>query len=121
MAISGLEFPLRISRNGAFAVVEENTKIRQNLERIANTALRERFYEPNMGSVGYKTLFRNQTESTASAIASLVAAAIAEQENRVVAKVASVTDSDEGTLELRIQYYRIDTREVDSFGIRVNT
>lgn len=121
MALSGLKFPLQINSFGRFAIVTEGEKIRQNLERIAGTALRERWYEPNMGTVGYEALFRALDAQTANQISTLVQEAINAQEPRVLAKVSHRDDKlDEGELTLRVLYVRKDNKSKATLDILVN-
>ena len=111
--ISGLAFPLEITSLGRFAIAEDDEKIKQNLRRIAATALRERWYEPNMGTVGYSLLFRNVDETKLLTIVKLVQDAIVEQEPRVQATVSYEEDTTGSlsTMYIRIQYFRRDIQK----------
>lgn len=121
MTLSGLKFPLQINSFGRFALATENEKIRQNLERIASTAIRERWYEPNMGTIGYDALFRALTAQTANQIATLVQEAINEQEPRVLAQVRAQKDQErEGKLVLTVLYVRKDNKTKQTVDIILN-
>lgn len=122
MAISGLKFPIKINSAGRFEVASEDDKIQQNIERITNTAIRERFMEPNMGTVGYSLLFRNATSNLVTTAVKLIKDAIVEQEPRVVADVRSLgTEGSDGStvLSVNVQYIRKDRRELGSFTMEV--
>ena len=123
MAISGLKFPLTVNEAGRHETVEEDEKIQQNIESIANTSINERFMEPNMGTVGYRLLFRNINSTTATTIASLIQDAIVEQEPRVLARVTpgdtSFVESEEASLPININYRRKDLKQANSFVMEV--
>lgn len=117
--ISGLKFPLTITSLGRFATTTEDDKIQQNLERIANTALRERWMEPNMGTVGYSALFRNVNNDTMNQIKKLVQEAINEQEPRVSAKIIGHGESTTGKIYFDIYYVRRDIDQAGQLRIEV--
>ena len=123
MAISGLKFPLTVNEAGRHETVEEDEKIQQNIESIANTSINERFMEPNMGTVGYRLLFRNINSTTATTISSLIQDAIVEQEPRVLARVTpgdtSFVESEEASLPININYRRKDLKQANSFVMEV--
>lgn len=110
MAISGLKYPLEINSLGRFAVIDESEKLLQNMRMIANTALRERWYEPNYGSTGYSALFANISTDTMQMVARLVQDAINELEPRVQAQIVPATTVEEGTMVFDIRWIRKDTR-----------
>ena len=116
MTISGLKFPIQIV-NGRFAVVTEEDKLEQNIRRIVSTTIiKDRWYEPNMGSVGYNAIFRNASTSTMNSMASDMRVAINEQETRVVATVKpNFTESIDGLLIFDITYQRRDKLDI---GVR---
>lgn len=121
MTISGLKFPLQIV-NGRFAIAVEEDKLEQNLRRIVSTTLfKDRWYEPNMGSVGYSAVFRNATVSTMNNMAADMKAAINEQEPRVIASVSPDTiASTDGLLVFNITYQRRERLDASS-GLRTFT
>lgn len=122
MPISGLKFPLEITGAGRFSVIEEDNKLQQNIERITNTSIKERFMEPNMGTVGYSLLFRNVTSNSVSTAAKLIQDAIVEQEPRVVSSVQPLGTEDKNgnsRLAVSVQYIRKDKKEVNIFNVEV--
>lgn len=123
MAISGLKFPLTVNEAGRHETVEEDEKIQQNIEAIANTSINERLMEPNMGTVGYRLLFRNINSTTATTIASLIQDAIVEQEPRVLARVTpgqeDFLSSEGSSLPININYRRKDLKQANSFIMEV--
>lgn len=119
MTISGLKFPLQVSSLGRFALSQDGDKFRQNLQCIASTALRERWYEPNMGTVGYQLLFRNVANSQ-SEIVNLLKTAFAQQEPRVVIRGVRTELDDEGSgLHVIVTYIRKDIQVIEVFDFEL--
>ena len=110
MAASGLRFPLTISGIGRFDTVSGLSKYVQNARRIINTIKRERFYEPNMGTTGYKLLFRNFNEQNGTIIANIFQESLNEQEPRAIWNVSYVKGGLDGKVVFRI-YYRSKNEE----------
>lgn len=110
MGASGLKFPLTISGIGRFDTVDGLSKYVQNARRIINTIKRERFYEPNMGSTGYKLLFRNFNEQNGGIIANIFQESLNEQEPRALWRVSYVEETLDGKVIFRI-YYKAKNEE----------
>ena len=120
--IKGLSYPLQIGQSGRFLVKEEDDKIRQNLEQIANTSLRERFNEPNNGTVTFDALFRIEDANIRTTIVELLQNAFNQQEPRVICKVIEQRSREntlEGKLVFDVTYIRKDTRTAQRISIEV--
>lgn len=113
---SGLAFPLTLTALGRFALSEDQAKYRQNIRMIASTFMRERWYEPDMGTTQYKLLFRNIDTNALAQIKNLITEAITKQEPRVQCLVAVREDPDRtGTVIVSVAYRVKTTEESDAF------
>jgi len=117
MTISGLKFPLEIV-NGRFAISEEKDKLEQNMRRIASTSVvKDRWYEPNMGSIGYSGLFLNADTTTMNSMSVDIQTAINEQEPRVIASVTpSIDESVDGKIVFNVVYQRRERLDASVTG-----
>ena len=100
--MSGLRFPLEPNRLGRMNTVTGADKIQQNLEQIVNTALRERWYEEDMGSYGVSLLFQNRDSQALNQIAFLLESSLNQLEPRAVSRVTVPAQSGTATNTLNI-------------------
>lgn len=118
----GLRFPLQITPLGRFAVAADETKLIQNARLILGTIKRERFYEPNMGTTGYKALFRNFSPEAATTLSNVFQEALNAQEPRAVWTVTFVKQELDGRVFFRVSY-KLKTQEsagtfIETFSTR---
>lgn len=117
---SGLSFPLTITALGRFALSVDQEKYRQNIRLIVSTFVRERWYEPDMGTTQYKLLFRNIDANSLSQIKNLITEAITKQEPRVQCLVSVREDPNTtGTVIVSVAYRVKTTEESDVFEFSV--
>lgn len=117
---SGLTFPLKPNRLGRLNVTKETLKIQQNLEQIVHTALRERWYEEDMGSQGVSLLFRNPDEQALVTIAFLIEGSLNVMEPRARSKVIIPKQESDGTLTIAIQYKIKETQATGRVVVELN-
>ncbi len=101
---SGLKFPLTPNRLGRMNTVSGTDKIQQNLEQIVYTALRERWYEEDMGSFGINLLFQNRDNQSLNQIAFLLESSLNQMEPRAQSKVIIPRQVETNTLVISIQF-----------------
>lgn len=117
---SGLSFPPKLTSLGKWEVKSGLDKYRQNIQSIASTMLKERWYEPAFGTTAYKAVFRNPSLESAQFARDAVARAIRELEPRVSASISvSISDNNPGTIIVNVRYRVLPTDEQDEFEFEV--
>ena len=104
----GLEFPLRITAAGSFAMAQYEADVEQAVHIILATAKGERVMLPDFGCGMHDLVFSPNTEAQAGAVAANVREALVRYEPRIdVLDIEVTVGGDQGELLLIRVDYRI--------------
>lgn len=80
----GIRFPFQFGAAGGVRVVEGVDKVKSNLECLVRTDQKERVIRKDVGTVGYKAVFRSFRSAGSGLIRDLVFEAVAKYERRAL-------------------------------------
>ena len=115
MGLSGFSYPFALTSQGRWAVASGLSKVRVNLEQIANTTLLSRWYEPNAGSNAPLLVFDNPSSSNMQLLADELTAAFIRNEPRALPSVSVYSDGTPGVVRVVVRYTLVETNEQDQF------
>ena len=89
---SGINFPFRFSPAGGVGLIDAGSKVKANLKALILSATNERVIRKDVGTVGYRSVFRQAVRS--GLLDSLVREAIQKFEPRAAKVTVSSTEKE---------------------------
>lgn len=107
---TGWHFPLSVDNQGCMAMVAEETRIRQAIWIILDTARGERVMRPDFGCGIHEWVFAVNNTATAGRVAEAVRQALIRWESRIDQIQVTATNDPEQPERLRVDIaYRVRT------------